>query len=127
MALKDLKTLREVGESMEREENGIPLDLTIDRSVKIFASFYESVKHMLAETEELFRPVREAELIEFQARLQRLDEWRKQNGSDIESAQTGSAVQKNLSEITMMSPVSSVVKRNNSMMITLHIGCASSK
>lgn len=86
--MRDLKTLREVGEAMNREELELPFDLTIEQSVKIFASLYEAVKHQLAETAELFRAVREAEIIELQAKLRRLDEWRRQNGSDSRFAQT---------------------------------------
>lgn len=89
--MRDLKTLREVGEAMNREEIEAPLDLTIEQSVKIFASLYEAVKHQLAETEELFRPIREAELIEFQALLRRLDEWRLQDGADSQIAKADRA------------------------------------
>jgi len=85
--MKDLKTLREVGEAMNREERELSIDLTIEQSVKIFASLYEAVKHQLAETLGLFRPVREAELIKFQATLRRLDEWRQQHGTSGQSAQ----------------------------------------
>lgn len=78
--MRDLKTIREVGEAMNREERELSFDSTIEQSVKLFASLYEAVKYQLAETLELFRPVREAELIEFQARFRRLDEVRQQNG-----------------------------------------------
>jgi hypothetical protein len=80
--MKDLKTLREVGEAMNRQECEVAPDLTIEQSVRIFASLYEAVKHQLAETEKLFRRLREDELIEFQSRLRRLDESRQDHGTD---------------------------------------------
>lgn len=89
--MRDLRTLREVGEAMNRAEDELPCELTIEQSVKIFATLYEAVKAQLAETGELFRPVREAELLELQARLRRLDEWRGHDGTDREFTQTAGA------------------------------------
>jgi len=74
--MRDLKTLREGWIEIERLERSIEPDLTIEQGVSIFRSLYRTASPFLAETEELFRDWREAELIEFQARLRKLDEWK---------------------------------------------------
>lgn len=89
--MRDLRTLREIGAAMNQAESELPCDLSIEEGVKIFASLYEAVKTQLAETWEIFRPVREAEILELQARLRRLDEWRRQNGANREFTQAAGA------------------------------------
>ena len=74
--MRDLKTMREGWSEIERLERSIEPDLTIGQSANIFRSLYRTAAPFLAETEGLFRARREAELIEFQARLRRLDEWK---------------------------------------------------
>jgi hypothetical protein len=74
--MRDLKTLREVWSEIERLERGIEPDLTVEQGVNIFRSLHRAAAPFLAETEELFRAWREVELIELQARLRRLDEWK---------------------------------------------------
>ena len=74
--MRDLKTLREGWSEIERLERGIEPDLTVEQGMNIFRSLFQAAAPFLAETEKLFRAWREAELIEFQARLRRLDEWK---------------------------------------------------
>jgi hypothetical protein len=76
--MRDLKTLREGWNEIEREELRIAEDLTIEQGLRIFVSLCEALAPQMRETEELFRADREAYLTELQARLRRLEEWRQQ-------------------------------------------------
>ncbi len=62
---------------MNQAELKWPCDETIAQSVQTFALLYALAKNHLAETAELFRAVREAELIEMQNRLSQLDRKKK--------------------------------------------------
>ncbi|HEU4390960.1 MAG TPA: hypothetical protein VFV34_24355 [Blastocatellia bacterium] len=76
--MRELKTLREGWDEIEREELRLAGELTIEESVRIFVSLCEALEPQMRETEELFRRDREAYLTELQARLRRFEEWRKQ-------------------------------------------------
>ena len=89
--MKDLRTIREVGEAMNQAELLLPCDETIAQSVKIFAMLYAAAKNHLAETAELFRPERVAELIEMQNRLSQLDRSKARYGANRELTQTAGA------------------------------------
>jgi hypothetical protein len=82
--MRDLRTLREGWDEIERHERRLPDDLTIHQSVKIFLALCEALEPAMKETEDLFRRDREAHLCELQTRLRRLDAWLQQrhgNGS----------------------------------------------
>ena len=82
--MRDLKTHRQGWDEVEREERRLADDLTIEQSVRIFISLCDSMAPLMKETEELFRPEREAYLIELQERLRRLEAWRRQHGITTE-------------------------------------------
>jgi hypothetical protein len=77
--MRPLKALREGWDEIEGEERRLEQDTTVEENVAIFLSLCEIAAPHLAATEEMFRPAREAELIEFQSRLQQLDNWRRQH------------------------------------------------
>ena len=79
--MRDLKTHRQGWDEIEREERRLADRLTIPQSVSIFLSLCETMAPLMKDTEELFRRDREAYLIELQARLRRLNEWRDRYGT----------------------------------------------
>lgn len=76
--MRDLKTLREGWDEVEREESRLADHLTLEQSVRIFLSLCGTMEPLMKETEALFRRDREAYLTELQARLRRLEDWRQQ-------------------------------------------------
>lgn len=76
--MRDLKTLREGWDEVEREERRLADHLTLEQSVRIFLSLCAAMEPLMKETEALFRRDREAYLTELQARLRRLEDWRQQ-------------------------------------------------
>jgi hypothetical protein len=85
--MRDLRTLREVGEAMNRAELELPCDGTIAQSVETFAMLYLLAQKHLAETSDLFRADREAEVIEMQKRLRQLNRRGELNGTNRNLAQ----------------------------------------
>ena len=79
--MRDLKTHRQGWDEIEREERRLAGSLTIAQSVRILLSLCETMAPLMIQTEELFRREREAYLIEFQARLLRLNAWRDEYGT----------------------------------------------
>jgi hypothetical protein len=73
--MRDLRTLREGWDEVEREEYRLANDLTIEESVRIYLSLCNALGPLLKETEDLFRREREDYLIELQMRLRRLEDW----------------------------------------------------
>jgi hypothetical protein len=84
--MRDLRTLREGWDEVEKEERRLAELLTIEQSVKIFIMLCDSLTPLMDETEELFRGDREAYLTALQARLRRFDEWQRQDGETREPA-----------------------------------------
>lgn len=77
--MKDLKTLRDGWDDIQKEEAKLWSNLTIQESVRQFFILYQTFAPQLKETEAIFGPERRAHLIEFQARLQRFAEWQQTN------------------------------------------------
>ncbi len=72
-----LRSLREVGDAMEREEVYLQKEETLEQRVTTFLSLYRASFPFFAETKDLFLPEREQHLVQLQSRLQKLDEWRR--------------------------------------------------
>lgn len=81
--MRDLKTLREGWDEVAREERRSVEQLTIEQSVSIYLSLYRDMSPLMEETEEAYRRDREAYLTELQARLRRLDSFRKQQDREL--------------------------------------------
>jgi hypothetical protein len=75
--MQSLDKLREGWDEFERRKRHFADDLTIEQSVGIFLLLQESLGPLMDETEELFRPEREAYLAELQRRLRQLEDWRR--------------------------------------------------
>jgi hypothetical protein len=80
--MKDLKTLCDGWDDIQREEAKLSSDLTIQESVRQFFILYQTFAPQLEETETIFGPERRTHLIEFQARLQRFAEWQQTNAGE---------------------------------------------
>jgi len=85
--MRDLKTLRQGWDEVAREERRSAEPLTIEQSLYIYLSLWRDMATQMEETEEAFRPDREAYLTELQARLRRLNDLpQPQNGNLSEPA-----------------------------------------
>ena len=78
--MQDLKSLRDVWREARVEEAKLSSKSTIQERVEQFLELYRTFAPELKKTEALFRPEREAFLINFQERLQRIAQWQKENG-----------------------------------------------
>ncbi len=73
--MDDLRALREGWEEIEALEATLREPMTMQESVAIYEGLHEAFAAQLNATDALFRPAREAHLIELQTRLQRLGDW----------------------------------------------------
>jgi hypothetical protein len=84
--MRSLNTHREGWDEIERQRRALDQDLTVEESVRVYLSLYDALGPMMEETEEHFRPEREAYLTEMQTRLRRLDDWLHKHGNSPKSA-----------------------------------------
>ena len=73
--MKDLSWLREQGKWMNEQDEAELKNLTIEQGLAIFGMLYQSSRHLLEATEQLYRPQREKYLTELQARMARYKKW----------------------------------------------------
>lgn len=78
--MQELKSLRDVWGEAQAEADKLSSKLTIEESIEQFLALYQTFAPELNKTEALFRPEREAFLINFQQRLQRIAQWQEENG-----------------------------------------------
>lgn len=78
--MQELSVLRDVWRETQAEEAKLSSKLTIQENVAQFLALYQTFAPDLKRTEALYRPEREAFLIEFQQRLQRIAQWQKEHG-----------------------------------------------
>lgn len=85
--LENLRRIRDVNwEAIEAEETRLLWELTPEDGIRHFIEIQSAIEPQLQATEAIFRPEREAYLIELQSRLARLEEWKgKPVGNLIES------------------------------------------
>lgn len=76
--MRDLRTLREGWDEIEREKYRLADDHSIEQSVRIYLSLCNAMGPLLKETEDLFRREREDYLVELQMRLRLLEDWLQQ-------------------------------------------------
>ncbi|MGB0386209.1 MAG: hypothetical protein ACPGWR_15480 [Ardenticatenaceae bacterium] len=81
---QELRSLREGWDEVRKIEAELMQPLTIQESVRQYVELYETFLPHLEETEPIFRPLREAHLIEIQKRLQRLAEWQRKKNANID-------------------------------------------
>lgn len=82
--MRSLDKARDGWDEFERRKRRFADELTIEESLRIFLSLQQALEPMMEETEEIFRAERMAYLAELQARLLKLEEWRKKNGTTSE-------------------------------------------
>ena len=83
-----LSSLREGWGEVRKIEAQLIQPLTIQESVRQYVELYETFLPHLEETEPIFRPLREAYLIEIQNRLQQLAEWQQKQNANINSSRS---------------------------------------
>ena len=81
--MRDLKTLRDGWDEVAREERRSAVQLTIEQSLSIYLSLYRDMASQNDETEEMFRRDRETYLTELQARLLRLNDFRREQHGNL--------------------------------------------
>ncbi len=79
--MRDLSTLRDGWEEVEAFETQLLREMTLEQSLAAQVALQIEFEPQLQETDALFRPDREAALIELQKRLFRFADWYRQNGS----------------------------------------------
>lgn len=82
---QELRSLREGWNEVRKIEAQLMQPLTIQESVHQYVELYETFLPHLEETEPIFRPLREAHIIEMQKRLKRLAEWQREQNANIDS------------------------------------------
>lgn len=78
----DIKTRHQKWDAMDRANSQLLREMTIEESVKAYLSLLHSMAPFIRETQDLFLPERRAYLVEFQDRLRKFGEWRKQQNGD---------------------------------------------
>lgn len=74
-SMRDLSTIRRVGDDVEAEETRLLRGMTIAEGVKAFALLYDAYALRFRAEEPAYLTEREAALIERQRRLVRLRDW----------------------------------------------------
>lgn len=74
--MRDLSTVRDGWDEVEAEETRLLREMTLEEGLRAFLSIQATLEHQYQLTDALFRPDREAGLIELQRRLERQADWK---------------------------------------------------